>query len=200
MLIKAIVFDLYGTLLSIGDKANPYKALVQSDRYVHRAVLVNNFSSIMDACRFLNIDMSSGSILNVEEGIKQELDSVSVYPEVLPVLQWLRDEGYALGLISNLATPYKEPFFKMRLNDFIDCSVFSCDVGCMKPEMEIYRMMSQKLGVSPEEVLMVGDSLRFDVIGSRAFGFNSLLLDRNDIKDFSKKIKSLEDLRMILGS
>ncbi len=83
-----------------------------------------------------------------------------------------------LGLISNLAAPYKEPFYRHNLAAYFDATLFSCDVGVRKPEPEIYLRMAKALSISPASAVMVGDSRRSDYEGAKAVGMEAVLLRR----------------------
>ena len=57
--------------------------------------------------------------------LKQELNSVVVYKEVYEVLENLKKD-YKIFLVSNLASPYKEPFFSNNLDKHFEKMIFSC--------------------------------------------------------------------------
>lgn len=59
----------------------------------------------------------------------------------------------------------------------ICCLVTSEEAGREKPAPEIFELCLKKLGLCPDEVLFVGDSLKKDVEGARAAGMNTLLYD-----------------------
>ena len=60
----------------------------------------------------------------------------------------------------------------------LDAYAFSCEVGAMKPDVKIYRETCNLLAASPLTTSMIGDSLRCDRDGPRAFGINGFYLDR----------------------
>jgi len=100
---------------------------------------------------------------------------------------------YKIGLISNLATPYKKPFYSLGLLDHFDEAIFSCDVGLQKPNVGIFRLMEEKLGYSGDEVLMVGDSFKSDYQGSISVGWKALRVvkPKKEIRKF--EISSISD-------
>jgi len=198
MLIKAVIFDLYGTLVSVKNKTNPYKilfdaAVANKDDRIVELVLSRSFLKTADQ------EMSiSGGVSDKQEEfnnkLKVEIDSTKVYPETIELLQKLKDLNYVVGVISNSSTPYKEPFYRLGLDVLTDHNIFSCDVGCMKPSREIYELMQKKIAVDFKEIIMVGDSLRCDVLGPKAVGMNSILLDRHDLFKEKEKIKNLNEI------
>ena len=58
-------------------------------------------------------------------------------------------------------------------------SLVSSDCGFRKPSRQFFVELLKISGVSPAEVLMIGDSVVNDVYGARAAGLKSVLLDRN---------------------
>jgi FMN phosphatase YigB (HAD superfamily) len=51
----------------------------------------------------------------------------------------------------------------------------SSDVGYMKPHPKIFEHALEALQVTPEETMMVGDSLRSDVAGAKNMGLVAVL-------------------------
>ena len=64
---------------------------------------------------------------------------------------------YDLYLISNIATPYKECFYNLGLDRWIKDPIFSCDVGYSKPDPNIFKIVIEKSGLQPGQLLMIGD-------------------------------------------
>ena len=99
-----------------------------------------------------------------------------------------------LGLISNLASPYRKPFFDLGLDIYFDEVLFSCDVGLTKPDPKIYQTMIDKLNINPEQALMTGDKVHADVDGPKAIGMRAIHLDR-----FKKSSNSISTLDRVLN-
>ncbi len=58
--------------------------------------------------------------------------------------------------------------------------------GRMKPSTKFYRILSQELGVSPKEVLVVGDSLEKDLLPAKKLGCLCLFADWKSCVDCLK--------------
>lgn len=67
-----------------------------------------------------------------------------------------------------------------------------------KPHREIFEKAMEIAGVSPEEVVHIGDSVVSDVRAAEAVGINPVLIDRNgkETADGFDIIKTLADLRL----
>lgn len=185
--IQAVVFDLYGTLIYLADETKPYARLFadiglqtpEEFRRARRIAITEDFDSLASLVRRIRphaqIDLES-----YQQKIEKERASASLYPETRKVLEQLRDQKIRLGLISNLASPYKKPFFDLGLNSYFDKILFSCDVGLRKPDPRIYQKIIEHFGINPVQALMTGDKVHADVDGPKLIGMNAVLLDRTN--------------------
>ena len=57
-------------------------------------------------------------------------------------------------------------------------TIVAGDVGYTKPDVRIFELMSQRLGIEPCNLWMVGDSLRHDIKGASDAGWHTLWFDR----------------------
>ncbi len=195
--IKAVVFDLYGTLIYLSSVSNKAYARLFSDlglagdKEAGRIALTEDFDDLDSLVRRVipNICIDP---FPYEQQVKSEVSSAQLYPETIKVLSELREKGSRIGLISNLASPFKAPFFDLALDRFFDEVLFSCEVGLMKPNPAIYQKMLDCLGIDPVQALMIGDNFHADVKGPRLAGMNAVYLDRSKIS--SGSISTLEGI------
>lgn len=197
--MKAVVFDLYSTLIYLHEKRFHLKLFreLQLDKEqikeAKRIALTRNFGSISEYISCI----ASGKTINpssYEKEIESEIASTRMYTDTRPTLERLSEMGILTGVISNLSSPYKGAFFNFGLDKLINHYIFSCDIGAKKPEQEIYLAMLSALNLSPEDVLMVGDSLLCDVNGPSLAGIRSILLDRKEVSGYEKRISSLKGI------
>jgi FMN phosphatase YigB (HAD superfamily) len=178
--IRGVVFDVYGTLCRYGPRRSPYKRLLSQRKaegtYWLRQVMCNPMS-LAQTADALGLELPPGELESLEHDLDEELKTVGLFPEVLDVLSWLRNEGYKISVVSNLALPYAGPAQQL-LSTHVDAEVWSFQVGTMKPDPQIYKIVSDQLLIPPQELLFVGDNLICDVHGPFQAGFCSLLLDR----------------------
>ena len=118
--------------------------------------------------------------------------------DALPIIQYLRERGYRIALLSNSPPSTRNPLTNYGFEDLVECILFSFQVGHRKPERELFLALLEKLSVRPEETLMIGDSLKNDILGAQAVGMDAILLDRENRIDFAPKISNLLDLKKIL--
>ncbi len=196
--IKTIVFDLYNTLIQIkksnhfflklfktsqdgfGMDASSYLQLVmKNDVEELRSILPTEFSSLYDE-RFTDLT--------------EELDSIVMYTEVIDVLQDLKQD-FRIFMISNLASPYKKPVFSNNLDQYFEKMIFSCDYGFVKPDKEIFKEIEKITEDKPNEILMIGDSFKSDIIGAKNMKWNYLKINRNTPISKDYEIKDLSEIK-----
>ena len=96
--------------------------------------------------------------------------------ENLETLRQLRGVGFRLGLISNADAIEVAAWNDCPLAGLFDVEVFSCLVGCVKPERAIYDTCLERLGLSAAECLFVGDGGSDELIGAKAAGMSTVFV------------------------
>ncbi len=187
--IRAVLFDVYGTLMYIEKPTRPYRQLLDIASAQQPTIsrekgardLMSESRELSDVVELYGLALSSSQLLGLERNLTEELSSIALFPEVPRVLRILRERGYRLGVCSNLAAPYVAPAERL-LGEMIDVAIWSCEVGAMKPEPAIYEIAAVRLKVLPAEILMIGDSYQADVEGAHSFGLPALHLDRKNMR------------------
>lgn len=188
--VRALLFDLYGTLVHLDDKAfqKGITRLVRAPRrewveFLRDVLVVRPFAdreafvgAVID--RFApRDDLPAAEALAAALGLlARELASARPEPAARSLLGFLRRRGLRLGLLTNSGSPFREPFEAAGLAECFDAALFSCDLGCKKPAPESYRAALAALACAPEEMLMIGDSPATDVDGPAAIGMPALRL------------------------
>ena len=169
----AVLFDLYGTLVDADERRLSRR--LPSALGVSRAAWMGLLRGGLLTTAFADEDAFVSTIARTlaparpdAEAIcrgllRAELDAVHLVPGSVSLLNFLKRRGLKLGLVSNLASPFKEPVGRLGLEALFDAFAFSCDEGHTKPDPEIYRRALARLGVEPSEALFVGDSVPNDV-------------------------------------
>jgi HAD superfamily hydrolase (TIGR01549 family) len=187
--IHGLVFDLYGTLVRRGEGPRAYRELIYTLppwtwARARRASLTQAFPSIVEF-RHQFGGRRGPSDEHFERLLRKGIAQVQLFEDTLAVLSRARARGLRLALLSNLATPYKQPVFELGLAEHFDVLVFSCDVGMAKPQRAIFEHTATQLGLPLAQLLMIGDSRHDDVRGARAAGMQALHLEprgRGDIR------------------
>jgi putative hydrolase of the HAD superfamily len=108
------------------------------------------------------------------------LERRDLVPGTLEMLQVLRDEGYSIGLVSDVAwgLPSYFPLRDMEhfgLDEYFDDMVFSTDVGLRKPNPRIFKIALYNVGAKAEEAVFVGNNLQCDIKGALGVGMTAIL-------------------------
>ena len=125
-----------------------------------------------------------------------------VFPDTEPMLRWLRDAGYYLGVISNSVGTMEQQLSRVGLAPYFRIILDSAVVGVEKPHREIFQMAIDKAAISPAEALFIGDTYATDVGGARRAGLQGVLMDRFGIYDDGldyPRLRSLDELRPLLA-
>ena len=104
-------------------------------------------------------------------------DSWSLYPDAMPCLEALT--AYPLGLITNGdSSQQRRKLHSTGIADIFSSVVVSGDIGVAKPQREIFDRSAQELGISPRELLFIGDNPQADVLGAIQAGWQCIWLNR----------------------
>lgn len=182
MAVRGLIFDLYGTLVTTGGGWRAYRELINSLppwkwSRARRVALTQPLPSVSHMHAMFE-PRRGPRVEQLEQLVLDGLAQVECYADSIPTLERARAEGLRIALLSNLATPYKQPVFELGLAQHFDLLVFSCDVGMAKPERKIFVHTSRELGLDPGELVMIGDSRRDDIRGARKAGIRALQIDR----------------------
>ena len=102
----------------------------------------------------------------------------SVVPEdVRRALPQLKEAGYILAVISNRDKPFQDVLDDHGIGAFFDFSMAAGEVHIWKPEPGIFEHGLQRVNLSPQEAIYVGDNYYADVIGARSAGLYPILYD-----------------------
>lgn len=106
-------------------------------------------------------------------------------PDALDVLRTLKERGLRLGLLSNYDhSPHIETLLKHhQLDSLFDVIMISEQTGYKKPQIEIFRLMEQRLGLAASELIYVGDHPEKDIAGAVGAGWAAALIAREGEMD-----------------
>jgi HAD superfamily hydrolase (TIGR01662 family) len=125
----------------------------------------------------------------------------SIVPEdVRRALPQLKQAGYILGVISNRDKPFLDVLKDHGIDEFFDFSLAAGEVNVFKPEPGVFEHALQRLNLSPQEAIYVGDNYYADVVGARRAGLQPVLYDPLGIfpDPDCATIKSFDELNSII--
>jgi len=126
------------------------------------------------------VEIGSETALQILAKLREQKWEFKTYDDTLPTLKGLDERNLTLGLISNVAQDMEATYTELGLQPYLDFKVTSAEVGCDKPNPEIFQAALEKAQVKPEESIYIGDQYDLDIVGARGVGMKALLIDRND--------------------
>ena len=119
----------------------------------------------------------------IEEVARAYSDSFFIYPptvhaDTAAVLQNIKAMGLRIGLISNTGMTPGEAFRRFldqhELLHYFDVMTYSDEVKIAKPAPRIFHLTLESLGVAPDQVVHVGDSVTNDIAGANRCGLKTV--------------------------
>jgi putative hydrolase of the HAD superfamily len=105
---------------------------------------------------------------------EKKLPFLNIRPDIIKLLNDLRDDGMKLGLVSNCTEEEVRGWNKSELAPFFDQVLFSYQVGMAKPDIRIYELACEQLSVTPEEAVFIGDGGSDELNGANQAGLQAL--------------------------
>ncbi|MFP7298669.1 HAD family hydrolase [Neobacillus niacini] len=186
-MIKAVLFDLDGTLL---DRDASVKRFIHS-QYSRLNRMVGHVPREEYVARFIDLDQR-GYVwkdkvyqqlikefhitgLTWEELLQDYLTDFKYhcepFPNLVPMLEELKSRNLWLGMITNGRGQFQmDNIEALGIKKYFDCILVSEWEGIKKPYPEIFTRALMKLNVSPEQSIFVGDHPENDVIAAQNAG------------------------------
>jgi putative hydrolase of the HAD superfamily len=196
---KAVIFDLYGTLVYNFSRqeyesvlaemaeilAIQYDELVQlwfgSFKERTTGVLPSPRATIEQIYRKLKIPFDNDRI---EKAAQVRLDytirAMKPIPGSIEVLTRLKSDNYKIGLISDCSAETPVAWENSPFAPLFDVTVFSCIAGIKKPSPRIYQIALDQLAIQPEECLYIGDGSSHELTGAKEVGLYPVLIRHPD--------------------
>lgn len=131
-----------------------------------------------------------------------DLANYRLFDDVRPALDDLAAAGLMLGIVSNFEGWLEPLLEELGVSRLFDVKVISGNEGIEKPDLRIYELALQRMGVSAGEAAFIGDNPEFDIDPPAALGMFPVLIDRRGRHpDFDGAcISDMRELSAILES
>lgn len=164
-MIHAIIFDCFGVL--IHGSLNHLRSLTPPEHLDE----LNNLSHNSDYGFVTQAEylQGVGDLLGRSASEIADIINAQYVPneQVIELARSLHGK-YKVALLSNVGRGVIDQLFSPdELNNLFDVVILSSEVGMVKPSADIYELAAQRLGVMPDECLMV-DDLPANVAGAQA--------------------------------
>ncbi len=225
---KAVIFDLYGTLVDMFpfqenecvwemayQLGAPQQEFARSwfDSFKQREL--GKFATIKACieyvCNAVGVTSESSKIMKATKTLLDyTFQSLTPRTEAIETLNLLKNDGFKIGLISGCSMEVPLVWPSTPLASLIDASIFSCLFGLNKPDPRIYKEACKQMKVAPEECIYIGDGSSAELRGALEVGMRPALIrvdyDRDydtyrDITDWKGAvIYSLKEVKGLLAS
>ena len=206
-MIKAVFFDLYGTLFLYGDMKQGWTVWLDAfysclreiglsvskeefttacDQFLGRAEPQNPIAEfsllenrIYEFARDFKLTASKDEVKNTAEALVNSWqDFIDIDPHTKHVLETLKQK-YILGLVSNFDHPahVRKCLKEEGIDILFDTIVVSAEVGTKKPDPAVFDRALKETGIQPHEVVYVGDTAG-DMKAAEAAGMEFVLIRR----------------------
>jgi putative hydrolase of the HAD superfamily len=113
---------------------------------------------------------------------------VKLYPHVRETLGVFKEKGLTLGLLSDFPPALKLEY--LGLNSFWDTVICSEQTNRLKPDQTPFLELARQMGLPPEQILYVGNSVPYDIVGSKQAGMKAALIASNPLKSLLNRSKA----------
>lgn len=139
------------------------------------------------------------------------VENMVLRDDCLETLARLREAGLSLSIVSNIDDDHLIPMVEgSGLAEVLDHWTSSEEARSCKPDPGFFRVALEKAGVSPEQVLFVGDSPEHDIAGAKGVGMTAaLIVEEGSAPPFQSgrerlapdhEIRALAELLPIVGA
>lgn len=197
--MKNVACDLMGVIFEeshiISNILIPKFNLKIDKTYIKSQYNLLNVNKIQEQDFWINI-----GIKNTREGMKSFLDEMKLNQEFILQIQNL-NKLYSFGILSNLPIEWKNYLEKkFNLTKLFCPRIYSGDIGCEKPQKEIYLEYINSTRNRYSEILFIDDKIE-NLITAKNFRMKTIWYKREDnnnefIPDMI--IKEAKDLADIL--
>lgn len=172
MSIRAVVFD-YGGVLARSPVQDDFRPVANEIGLMwemyregfaqYRLAYDSDLLTCADMYRKIAAD--NGLAMTEDQcGRLCRADDESWLHPILETLAWMKElksAGCRIGILTNMATKFYERCVRHVFAEHIalaDALVVSGKAGVSKPDARIYRIMEDRIGVSPEQILFFDDN------------------------------------------
>lgn len=126
-----------------------------------------------------------------------------LFPGTKETLEVLKKEGYRMHIITNgFSEVQSVKLENSGILSYFENVLCSEEVGCSKPDKNIFKEAERRAGCRSEDAIMIGDDLRADILGALGAGWNAIHFDpewKNKKERTVKRIRGMEELPLAVA-
>ena len=170
-MIKWIFFDVGSTLV---DETEAYDHRIR-DMIAGTDVTFEEFDRVRISLALQGLDGNSAAItyFGLKKAPWHSEDEIP-FPDVRSTLETLCRKGYKLGIIANQNPGLEKRLQHWGLRQYFEVIAASAEIGCAKPDREIFEWALKRAECAPWQSIMVGDRLDNDIIPAKSIGMKTV--------------------------
>jgi putative hydrolase of the HAD superfamily len=193
-MIKAIIFDCWGTLFTNSQSPHPFEQFASKLGYTFSdRAFVKLFEHRLMQASHNDLSIPIGALLDdlkspQDEAIIKELEGILIrsistqitYPDTMDVLARLKKD-YKLVLLTNtFKQGYQGLARKFEIEEIFNHVITSFEHHRIKPDVQLFKDAIASTGCEPSEIVMVGDNPHDDIEPAQSLNLKTILLDRKE--------------------
>ncbi len=128
-------------------------------------------------------DISLSKQIAIEYGIERD-DAITLYPNSIETLQYLRELGIKLALITNgSAISQRKKIERFELAPYFDCIIIEEEFGAGKPDKRVYLHALNQLNVSANQAWMIGDNFEWEVFAPQKLDIKGIWINHKGLEN-----------------
>ena len=111
-----------------------------------------------------------------------------LFPDVPEFLASVKKRKLPMALITNGSSDtQRDKINTLNIEHWFDAVIIAGEVGVAKPNVGIFEMAIDELGIEKDNIWHIGNSLESDVAGAKAAGLFAVWLNRSNVPGSGKK-------------
>lgn len=212
--IKAVLFDMDGLMVdteplhlqAFNSVLGKYGKHVTEEENTQRYIGTPDIDEARDMVVRFSLPISAGELVLAKQAKTKELlrNSIVVLPGLMELLENLKEGGYKIAIASSSQLETIEIIVDgLKISSLIDALASAEEVEHGKPAPDVYLLAAKKLGVKPEECLVLEDAPKGVQAGKRAgmtvFAIPSEYTKGEDFSQADKVLSSLDEVLKIIN-
>lgn len=136
---------------------------------------------IRKAMEDFGVIISGDAALEFQDIYARNQEEIYISEQMKCVLDYCKLNAVKMGIISNGPSAHqRRKIARLGVDEWVsEEHVFiAADLDVSKPDIQIFNIVLERMGLVAETTYYVGDSYRNDVIGAKNAGWNAIWLDR----------------------
>lgn len=193
--IVNVVFDLGGVLFS-RDPRKFEPEFIEYFSYIHLPQMprfwedydrgVVSFDEVVTSVA----DYNNSSRELAESNIRRSIVTQEAIVPTAELITKLREAGLRLFVLSNMSREFIDFLREQPVYRLFDGDVVSCEEGVIKPEAEIYNLLTERYNLDPSETLFIDDR-KANIDAAEALGWQGYLFTTAKAKECCEELHEL---------